>query len=115
MRARLTPFTRVFLSIFAGPIVWAAHFLAIYVFVALACARHFGNLQFLGIGIVPWTVGILTVASLAVLAAALWKLPSGSISHDARFVRWLALATGALSALAIVWEAFPAYVLPACT
>ena len=40
-------------SVIAGPLVWSVHFLSIYVFTAIACARGFFHDEILGIRTVP--------------------------------------------------------------
>lgn len=109
----VTPFTRAFLLMFSGPLIWTVHFLAIYVFVALACARRFADVEWLGAGVAQWTVGVLTLASVAAVAMIL--LCYRRIDRNAAdFVRWTTFALGALSVVAMVWEAVPAYVVPTC-
>ena len=46
-------------SLIAGPLVWTAHFLTLYVFTAIACARGFFHHEVLGVRIVPWSARAL--------------------------------------------------------
>lgn len=96
------------------PAVWSGHFIACYAAVSLACRFDARS--------VTAPVLLATLAALALLA---WigaqssrsrrRLRSG---HDgAAATRFLALATVmlcVLSALAVLWVAFPAAVLPPC-
>ena len=109
----ISPFTRTFLLMFYGPLIWAGHFLAVYVLAALACARNFAHVEWLGKGVTQWGISILTLAALAAVAAVILVLRR----HDgnfSRFAAWTTLTLGLLSVLAIVWEALPAYLVPVC-
>jgi hypothetical protein len=71
--------------------------MAIYGVTALACARGFP-------AAVPWAIGIATALALAAVIAI--------IIFNAR--EWMTAAVAALALLAIVWEAVPVLVVPAC-
>lgn len=108
-----SPFTRAFLLMFSGPLIWAGHLLAVYVLTALACARHFAHVDWLGTSVTQWGIAGLTLAALAALAVILarqdWRDRNG-----AGFVGWMTLTLGLLSAISIAWQALPAYVVPTC-
>src|SRR3546814_6226724 len=55
----------------AGRLIWAAHFLLIYGFAALACARGFADVRLLGAGVVPLIVGAATAVAILAVAAML--------------------------------------------
>lgn len=111
----MSPFTRAFLLLLSGPLIWVAHLLLIYVFTALACARQFAHVQWLGVGVVTLFIGVPTVAALGGMAALQAKQPPAEIAPDsAGFVRWTNMALSGLSALAVVWQALPAMIVPAC-
>lgn len=105
------PFWITSLHMFAGVIVWAVHFTAIYSFTALACARGFSQLQWLGLGVVTWAIGgatlIAATATLVILVPAL---------RTARrsFESWMAAGVAALALIAILWETLPVMMLPVC-
>lgn len=103
------PFTRAFLLMFSGPLIWAVHFLAVYVLAALACARGFADLAWLGASVAQWGIGVMT---LGAVAAVIVVQRRGSQATP--FLDWTTLTLGWLSILAIVWEALPAYLVPAC-
>lgn len=98
-------------------VVWAVHFLVIYAFTAVACARGLGSASALGIGLVPGTIGIATVAAVAAASmttrAALRKRPRAA-DETAAFVYWVSAAAGGLAVLAILWQALPALLVPVC-
>jgi hypothetical protein len=112
-------FTRAILRMLSGLMIWAAYFLVIYVFTALACARRFADLSWLGIGVVPWVIGTATLA-----AATTTLVVIGLAVHDARlktsrnnmssFVPWMTAAFGGLALVAILWEALPVLLVPTC-
>ena len=108
--------------LFAGFIIWAARFLAIYVFTALACAKGFAGASLADIGIVPAFIG---AATLIALAANIWVIllgvsrvrsqPEARDEFDAvPFVGYIAATVAALSIVAIVWETLPVMIIPVC-
>ena len=111
---------RMFLML-AGLIIWGAHFTVIYGFNALACARGFARLSVLGIGLVPATVVALTAVALAAAAAILyivWRAGPDRLlperPADGGFLRYMTVAVGLLSIVAIVWSGLPALLVPPC-
>jgi hypothetical protein len=89
------------LRLSAGPLLWLAHFGALYGFNAIACARGLP-------GAVPWVVAAATL----ILA-----IPAGFLVLRKRkdeFVEWLTAALAALSLLAILWQALPALMVSPC-
>jgi hypothetical protein len=109
-------FTIEILRMLSGLLIWGAHFLFIYIFTALACARRFYYLSWLGIGIVPWVVALATVAALGGTLAILWSawrnLRKGYATPA--FIDWMTLAFGGLALVAILWEALPVLLVPIC-
>lgn len=99
------PFARASLRMFAGILIWAAHFAAIYGYTAIACARGFGA-QAITIG-----VGVATL--VAALAALAMLLPAWS--QRTRFEDALTAGVAALALVAIVYEGLTVLiVVPAC-
>jgi hypothetical protein len=112
-------FTSATLRVLSGLMIWAAHFLVIYVFTALACARHFADLSWLGIGVVPWVIGTATLAAattmLVVIGLAVRDARlNASRNNMSSFVPWMSAALGGLALMAILWEALPVLLIPAC-
>ena len=108
---RIGRFTRTSLRLSSGVIIWAMHFTVIYAFTALACARGFAELQWLGAGVVTWTV--LGVTSIAVAATLLVLVPAARAARGS-FEDWMTAGVAALALIAIVWEALPVIIVPAC-
>jgi hypothetical protein len=105
-------FTAVTLRMFFGVIIWAVHFLVIYGFTALSCARGFHTSQWLGIGIVPWTIGVATV--VAVVAIGMIVMPALGTRRAESFEDWMTATIGGLAVIAIVWESLPVLMVPTC-
>jgi len=103
-----------------GLLIWGAHFLFIYVFAALACARAFAGMRLIGVGVVPFTIMASTVAALLLLAwlsRRAWRVESRvhAIDPDTpRFLRHLGAALAVYSAAAILLQALPVLILPVC-
>ena len=101
-----------------APLVWAAHFLALYAFTALACARS-GTSGWFGIGAVPWFIGAVTLAAAAALLVTIgiagrhgWR--AEAVPEPAGFVRWLSAAGAGVALLAVLWEALAVIWVPVC-
>jgi hypothetical protein len=113
---RLSSFTHDILLLFAGPLVWAVHFLAIYGFTGVVCARPgAGGPQWLGLGWTGWAIVALGGVAVLALAACLRARPRSGSPDNRAFLRWTALALGALALLAIAWETLAVFLVPACS
>ncbi len=105
--------------LWVGPLVWAAHFLAIYAFTALACARNVAAGWF-GVGIVIWFIGAATLVAAAVLLLTIGIAVrdgrrSASSPEPSPFVHWLTAAIAGLVLLAVLWETLPVLLVPVCS
>ena len=103
-------FARTALFLAAGLLVWAADFLFIYVFAALACARGFDGTYVLGVGVVPFASAAATAVALALSAmlVVVARRGHGRRKGDARaFTMQAALAACALALIAIALTGMP--------
>jgi hypothetical protein len=104
-------FTGTVLRMFGGPVIWLLHFLTIYSLTALACQRGFATARWLGMEVVPLSIGIATFVALAALSMLIVRaLPS--LHTD--FADAMTVAASSLAALAITWETLPVYMVPTC-
>lgn len=91
---------RSWAMLLAGLLIWAAHFFLLY-----------GIGEFTGGGIAPRLLVIaLTVAALALMAWLGWRLHHARVADD--FEGWqsrVSLTLMALSSIAILWQAMPAF------
>ena len=92
-----------FFRMSSGAIVWVAHFAAIYGITALACARGLP-------GLVPWAIGIATIIAVVLVFVLIWV----AFKDIGAFANWLSAAVAGLALLAIVWQAVPVLLVPAC-
>lgn len=92
---------------FAGPLIWAAHFLVVYGSESLACTRG---------GSHALVVIVATIAALAALAAttSLAVRRSRASGQGAAFMDTVAVALGFLSITAVLATMLPAFLLSAC-
>lgn len=104
-----------------GLAVWAAHFGGVYAANAFACERGLAGGRLLGLPLVPAVVGAITLAALLALGLVLWRTLAGLSppldeggEGEPRFTRWFAAATAAMAVLAVVFQAAPALIVPAC-
>jgi len=112
-------FVIITLRMLSGVLIWSIHFGVIYIFTALACARQFQDLSWLGIGIVPWIVAIATVMAVAGILAILVPAWRNLYHHSPQpatpaFIDWMTIAFGGLALLAIILEALPVMLVPIC-
>ena len=100
------------LRISSGVIIWALHFLAIYGFVALVCARELAGVRWLGIGVAPLAIGVATlIAAAALIAMIVSAMRRGASS----FTEWMTAALATLGLIAVVWESLAVLMVPTCT
>lgn len=111
---RLSPFTHQILLLFAGPMVWALHLLAIYGFTGIVCARAGSGARPLGFGWEGWVIVGIGGAAAAVLLACLRAQPRSDDAENRSFLRWTGIALAGLALLAIAWETVPLFLVPFC-
>lgn len=115
MKRMQRSFSRVFLFMLAGPMIWAAHFLFIYSVHGVACARPMLYGAWLGAPVSAWIIVAASVLALAAMGLIFLRLRTRlRRSGDRGFPSWMAAALSLLSALAIVWETIPVLLVPAC-
>ena len=99
----------------AGPLCWAAHFALAYGFNGLFCARPGMQTSWLGLPVSSWVVGagaVLAVATMTLIHLRYrQRLPA---LGNAGFLPGVAGVMTGLSALAVVWQTVPVFMLAAC-
>jgi len=93
----------------APPLLWAAHFLAVYVFVSLGCLWGWHHLTVLGVPLVHVVVGGVT---LGVAAAVLLATRAAARLQD--FQGRAGLGIGLLFAAATLMVGLPTLLAPVC-
>jgi hypothetical protein len=96
-------FASATLRIASGPLAWILHFAVLYGVTAVACARGMPQ-------VVPWVIGLATVAA----AGACLAIVASHWTRSAEFESWLAAGLAGLALFAILFQAFPVLVVPAC-
>ena len=105
------------MKLVVAPAVWLGHFTVVYVLHSLVCAAGVESHAAFGVGIARLGVAAATVVALALIAAAAsvdLRRPRTDGSESEPFIARVTLLACALSALAVLWVAYPAFVLPAC-
>lgn len=108
------------ITLIGAPAIWMAHFLICYVLVSLVCALQLTDTRVLGMNLAQFGIAVATLLALLIMGgmAAVqyrkWRYPTGSDPDLTRFFAANTLLLCGLSALALVWVAFPSAVLPAC-
>jgi hypothetical protein len=106
-------------GIAAGFALWALHFTLIYAINAVACERGLEGSTLLGL---PWVPVLVAIATLLVMVPLVLLL-RGSIGRlraaeggeaEPGFSRWFTAAAAGYAMLAVVFQAAPSLVLPAC-
>lgn len=124
LRSRAERLKQTLWALVIAPATWALHFLFCYTYTAVRCAK-WGRAA--ALGDVRMAIAIATVIALAVVFASgfvAWAQsltegdpPPHQQSTDEDRLRFLAVATlllAALSFVAIVFTAIPAFVFPDC-
>ena len=111
---RASSFTHDFLLLFAGPLIWSIHFLAIYAFTGIVCARPGAAASWWGIGVVTWALAGAGLAAIAAIAAFFAVKPRDAAPDNRSFIRRVSAGLGVLSIIAIVWETMTVFLVPSC-
>jgi NO-binding membrane sensor protein with MHYT domain len=112
---RLSSFTHNFLLMFSGPLIWAVHFVSIYGFTGILCARPPVSLEWLGVGAAVWVIAAASMLAIMAMAALyLFAKPRDAAPDNRVFIRWMSATLSLLSGIAIVWEALAAFLVPLC-
>jgi len=96
-------------------LVWAVHFLAVYVAVAVACVLGLGAASTGLRSSFLTTLALVTVATGAavILHAALrWHQQRGV--PELAFRVAVTIGSDAIACVAILWQLFPLFLVPAC-
>ena len=111
------------LMMIAALLVAGGHFLFIYVFAAIVCAKGFGDREIAGFPILTVVIATATAVALLVtlfiLIGALirmrWRAQSSSDAAPAPiFLAWMTAAFAALCLIAITWYSLPILITPRC-
>jgi hypothetical protein len=100
-----------------GMIVWAASFAAAYGMAATVCARGLGDETVLGIALLPFSLGIITLAALVatgLIALAAYRRPAGTDAEPRLFLRSTAHLVALLALVGILWNGLPALLFATC-
>jgi uncharacterized membrane protein YhaH (DUF805 family) len=120
-------------AVIAGPLVWTAHFLALYIFTAIACAQGFFHDEVLGVRVVLLVGGAITVLAVALIVDGIviswrrWRergadgAPAPLPPHDSndpsssrRFIAYAGLLLSGIALIATVWETLPILFYGSC-
>ena len=120
-------------AVIAGPLVWTGHFLALYIFTAIACAEGFFHHEVLGLRIVLLVGGLITLLAVALILDGIvvswrrWRgrgadgAPAPLPPHDSndpassrRFMAYAGLLLSGIALIATVWETLPILFYASC-
>ncbi|HEX8693947.1 MAG TPA: hypothetical protein VF746_16105 [Longimicrobium sp.] len=98
-----------------GFFVWAVHLLAVYAPTAVACQLGLGGADAATrTAFQAGLVGVTVIAAALVVLHALRRYRRQRAVPERRFRMALTLGTGAVAAVAIVWQLFAVLLLPLC-
>lgn len=111
--------------ILVGPVIWAIHFLVVYIGAAVICEKVGTDAAF---GMVRTLVAVATAIALGGIGYAAWRayqrwdlsIDGDAVYDDAYpterygFLSQTALMLAALSAIAVIFDALPAVFIEAC-
>ena len=95
----------------SGFLVWAAHFLFIYITAAIVCARAGA-----GADLSRWSIAVATIAAIAALLAIALAARRGLAAQSSgrRFLGGMAMFGAGIALVAIAWEAAAGILLRSC-
>jgi hypothetical protein len=111
---RVSLFTHDFLLLFAAPLIWGLHFVAIYGFTGVLCARPGANASWLGLSVATWVLVAAGLAAAAAIVACMAVAPRDAARENRRFVRRVGRGLGGLATVAIAWETMAVLIVPGC-
>lgn len=109
-----------------APVIWAVHFLFVYVFAAIWCEKLGRAAGLSQVQIAVGAATVLALAGIALVTRHLWAVRARSLTdndfdfeHNSpeerhRFLSHVALMLCALSAVAVIYVAIPAFYLTSC-
>jgi hypothetical protein len=104
-----------FLLLVSGLIVWAGHFLLVYMFTGFVCARpEWSGLDVLGVGLVPFGIGVGTAVAVLLLFGLFRIGRRRGAGETAGFLRAVCLGGIGLALVAVIWEGLPAVTIGPC-
>jgi hypothetical protein len=118
-------------SLIAGPLIWTGHFLTLYVFTAIACAKGFFHEEILGVRVVQLFGAAVTVVAVALildgmmLAYRRWRgvasdgppappHDAGDVASRRRFMAYAGFLLSGLALVATIWETLPIVFFATC-
>ncbi|QYF94644.1 hypothetical protein KY495_05460 [Massilia sp. PAMC28688] len=108
------------LTLVSAPLIWFGHFVVCYAIVALACASPLREQRILGLHAAQFGVALATLIAgalillITVLRWRRWRHQSGPDAEISRFFAVNTLLLCAISLMAMLWVAFPTFILPPC-
>jgi hypothetical protein len=113
------------LVITAGPVIWAAHFLMIYIYQAVMCHFGWAGGTLLGFDQVRVVIAAATALAMGLVAWIglrewmRWRIIDQPPAENGRWstrrlLSFAAWSAAGLSLVAIVWQAMPTFLMPVC-
>lgn len=91
--------------------LWALHFTACYVLALVGCGE---TPQANGSASLRWSLGAVSAAAVAAVAALLWRAVRRACRDDAGLLATVRLAAALLALTGVVWGSVPALALASC-
>jgi hypothetical protein len=103
--------------VLAGPVIWAAHFFALYATEAFLCNGGTFSAAAGAVRPIGLTLTVIALAALSIFVS--WQALLGlrtkrAASIDAHVYRKISIGLAAIALLAVTWGVLPAILLPAC-
>jgi hypothetical protein len=95
-------------------LLWALHFFAVYIFVALACGSTLVDAQLFGYPLIKSVSLLLSLLAILLVAGLLWRAIFLCRQRPQPLLSLARLGFAMLGALGIVWTTIPMLVLESC-
>lgn len=95
-------------------LLWALHFFAIYIFVALACGSTLVDVQLAGFPLIKSVSLLLSLLALFLVAGLWWRAILLCRKRPQQLLSLARLGCAMLGAIGIIWTSVPMLILASC-
>jgi hypothetical protein len=105
-----------FIGIFlvGGFLVWALHLAAVYALTSLACTPGFEHVMFAESLAIAVVTIVSLVADAVLISMAATGRGLGEPAPLSSLWRFVAATAAVISAIAVIWQALPGFIVPSC-
>jgi hypothetical protein len=95
-------------------LLWALHFFAVYIFVALACGSTLADAQLAGYSMIKTVSLLLSMIAILLVAGLCWRAILLCRQRPQQLLSLARLGCAMLGAIGIIWTSVPMLILASC-